>query len=44
MTQPYEPMPGDWQRALCVVAHPDDPECGPACAVAEWTARGKFVA
>ncbi|WP_331729459.1 PIG-L family deacetylase (plasmid) [Streptomyces sp. NBC_01003] len=44
MTKPYEPMPEDWQRALCVVAHPDDLEYGPACAVAEWTARGKFVA
>ncbi|MEU3934418.1 PIG-L family deacetylase [Streptomyces sp. NPDC029044] len=44
MTKPYEPMPQDWQRALCVVAHPDDLEYGPACAVAEWTARGKFVA
>ncbi|MFF0478806.1 PIG-L deacetylase family protein [Streptomyces sp. NPDC004284] len=44
MTTPYEPMPDDWQRALCVVAHPDDLEYGPACAVAEWTAQGKYVA
>jgi len=44
MTKPYEPMPEDWQRALCVVAHPDDLEYGPACAVARWTAQGKFVA
>lgn len=44
MTKPYEPMPDDWQRALCVAAHPDDLEYGPACAVAEWTGQGKFVA
>ncbi|WNI20507.1 PIG-L deacetylase family protein [Streptomyces sp. ITFR-16] len=44
MTEPYEPMPEDWQRVLCVVAHPDDLEYGPACAVARWTAQGKFVA
>lgn len=44
MTTPYEPMPEDWQRALCVVAHPDDLEYGPACAVARWTAQGKSVA
>lgn len=44
MTKPYEPMPEDWERALCVVAHPDDLEYGPACAVARWTTQGKFVA
>lgn len=44
MTKPYEPMPADWERALCVVAHPDDLEYGPACAVARWTTQGKFVA
>ncbi|WP_187767518.1 PIG-L deacetylase family protein [Streptomyces cacaoi] len=36
-------MPEDWQRALAVVAHPDDLEYGVAAAVAEWTARGKEV-
>ncbi|WP_314173035.1 PIG-L deacetylase family protein [Streptomyces winkii] len=37
-------MPEDWQRALAVVAHPDDMEYGAAAAVAEWTAAGKEVA
>lgn len=38
------PMPVDWQRALAVVAHPDDLEYGAAAAIAEWTADGKEVA
>jgi LmbE family N-acetylglucosaminyl deacetylase len=33
----------DWQRALCVAAHPDDLEYGTASAVARWTAQGKHV-
>lgn len=33
----------DWQRALAVVAHPDDLEYGAASAVARWTAQGKSV-
>ena len=33
----------DWQRALCVVAHPDDLEFGAAAAVARWTGQGKDV-
>lgn len=33
----------DWQRALCVAAHPDDLEYGAAAAVARWTAQGKAV-
>lgn len=33
----------DWQRALAVVAHPDDLEYGVAAAVARWTAAGKDV-
>jgi LmbE family N-acetylglucosaminyl deacetylase len=40
---PYEPLPDDWQRALVVVAHPDDIEYGPAAAVAAWTAAGRDV-
>ncbi|WP_240979472.1 PIG-L deacetylase family protein [Streptomyces sp. HNM0574] len=36
-------MPDDWQRALAVVAHPDDLEYGAAAAVAAWTAAGKEV-
>ncbi|MGW4161323.1 PIG-L deacetylase family protein [Streptomyces sp. NPDC004788] len=38
-----EEMPGDWQRALAVVAHPDDLEYGCAAAVAGWTDAGKEV-
>ncbi len=36
-------MPEDWQRALAIVAHPDDMEYGGASAVARWTAQGKQV-
>jgi LmbE family N-acetylglucosaminyl deacetylase len=38
-----EPLPEDWDRALAVVAHPDDMEYGAASAVARWTAQGKWV-
>lgn len=38
-----EPVPEDWDRALCVVAHPDDLEYGAAAAVARWTGQGKTV-
>jgi LmbE family N-acetylglucosaminyl deacetylase len=38
-----QPLPDDWQRALCVVAHPDDLEYGAAAAVAVWTAAGKQI-
>lgn len=44
MAQTYAPMPDDWQRALAVVAHPDDLEYGGAAAVARWTAEGRSVA
>jgi LmbE family N-acetylglucosaminyl deacetylase len=40
---PLEPVDEDWQRALCVVAHPDDLEFGSAAAVARWTGQGKQV-
>jgi len=36
-------MPEDWERALAVVAHPDDMEYGAAGAVARWTGQGKWV-
>ncbi|MEE1930538.1 PIG-L deacetylase family protein [Streptomyces sp. TRM 70351] len=36
-------MPQDWQRALAVVAHPDDLEYGAAAAIAHWTDSGKDV-
>jgi LmbE family N-acetylglucosaminyl deacetylase len=38
-----QPMPEDWQRAVAVVAHPDDLEYGVASAVARWTGQGKQV-
>ncbi len=38
------PFPEDWNRALAVVAHPDDMEYGAAGAVARWTAAGRQVA
>ncbi|WP_235940896.1 PIG-L deacetylase family protein [Paramicrobacterium fandaimingii] len=37
------PLPDDWQRALVVMAHPDDPEYGVGAAVATWTSAGKDV-
>ena len=36
-------MAEDWDRALAVVAHPDDMEYGAAAAVARWTGQGKWV-
>ena len=38
-----DPVPEDWDRALAIVAHPDDMEYGAAAAVARWTAAGKWV-
>ncbi|MCW2844872.1 MAG: family deacetylase [Nocardioides sp.] len=40
---PLEPLPEDWGRAVCVVAHPDDMEFGAAAAVARWTGQGKEI-
>lgn len=37
-------MPQDWERALVIVAHPDDPEYGASSAVARWTDEGRSVA
>ncbi len=42
MTELQE-FPEDWQRALAVVAHPDDMEYGAAAAVARWTRQGKEI-
>ncbi|MBG6183205.1 LmbE family N-acetylglucosaminyl deacetylase [Arthrobacter sp. CAN_A214] len=36
-------MPENWQRALLIMAHPDDPEYGTAAAVAQWTGAGKDI-
>ena len=38
-----QPMDERWNRAVAVVAHPDDLEYGMASAVARWTAQGKHV-
>lgn len=38
------PLPEDWDRALCIVAHPDDLEFGAAAAIARWTGQGKQIA
>ena len=40
---PLQPISEDWERALCVVAHPDDLEFGSSAAVARWTGQGKQV-
>jgi LmbE family N-acetylglucosaminyl deacetylase len=37
------PLDDGWQRAMCVVAHPDDLEYGVASAVARWTSEGREV-
>lgn len=39
-----EEFPEDWERALAIVAHPDDMEYGAAAAVARWTGQGKRIA
>lgn len=44
-TQPerLKPLPEDWERALVIVAHPDDVEYGAAAAIARWTGQGKAI-
>ena len=43
MADPLEHLPEDWERAIAVVAHPDDLEYGASAAVARWTAQGRDV-
>lgn len=38
-----EPVSEDWERAVAIVAHPDDLEYGLASAVARFSAQGKQV-
>ena len=38
-----QPFPTDWDRALVLMPHPDDPEYGVAAAVAKWTSSGRTV-
>jgi LmbE family N-acetylglucosaminyl deacetylase len=40
---PLEPIDETWQRALAIVAHPDDLEFGAAAAIARWTGQGKKI-
>lgn len=40
---PLEAFPEDWERALVIVAHPDDIEWGMSAAVAVWTDAGRDV-
>jgi LmbE family N-acetylglucosaminyl deacetylase len=41
--EPLEPLDEEWERALAVVAHPDDLEFGSAGAIARWTGQGKTI-
>lgn len=41
---PLAAFPEDWERALAIMAHPDDMEYGGAAAVARWTRDGRRVA
>jgi LmbE family N-acetylglucosaminyl deacetylase len=43
MDSTLEALPEDWQRAIAVVAHPDDLEYGASAAVGRWTEQGKDV-
>ncbi|AEF41984.1 PIG-L deacetylase family protein [Hoyosella subflava] len=36
-------FPADWNRAVFIVAHPDDVEYGAGAAVAKWISEGKSV-
>lgn len=40
---PLKPLPEDWERAIVIVAHPDDIEYGAAAAIARWTGQGKHI-
>ena len=37
------PISEDWDKALAIVAHPDDLEYGAASAIARWTSQGKDI-
>ncbi len=38
-----KPLSENWERALAIVAHPDDLEYGAASAIARWTSQGKEI-
>jgi len=41
--EPLKTLSEDWEKALAVVAHPDDLEYGAASAIARWTSQGKEI-
>lgn len=43
VTPQLEILDEDWDRAIAVVAHPDDLEYGAASAIARWTSLGKDI-
>lgn len=40
---PLKPLDESWNKALAIVAHPDDLEFGAAAAIARWTGQGKDI-
>ena len=44
MTRQLELIPENFERAMAIVAHPDDLEYGAASAIARWTRGGRSVA
>jgi LmbE family N-acetylglucosaminyl deacetylase len=43
MKSRLKPLSEEWEKALAVVAHPDDLEFGASSAIARWTGQGKEV-
>lgn len=43
MVTQLKPLSEGWNRALAIVAHPDDLEYGAASAIARWTSQGKEI-
>jgi LmbE family N-acetylglucosaminyl deacetylase len=43
MVTQLKPLSEGWERALAIVAHPDDLEYGAASAIARWTSQGKEI-
>lgn len=39
----FDVVPENWERALAIVAHPDDLEYGAASAIARWASQGKHI-
>lgn len=43
MDDRLDALPEDWNRAVAIVAHPDDLEYGASSAIARWTDQGKDI-